>query len=78
MWEEEPIPADAKVKVPGFALAAATRSAAVLKPLLAEATSKFGDVPIKTTGTKSRTGSYGSVLCSMLSVAIEDELVTSI
>ena len=24
MWEEEPIPADAKVKVPGFALASAT------------------------------------------------------
>ena len=38
----------------------------------------FGEVPSKTTGTKSLTGSYGSLLCSTVSVAIEDELVTSV
>ena len=33
---------------------------------------------MRTTGTKSRTGSYGRLLCSTLSVAIDDELATSV
>jgi len=40
--QEDPTPADAKVSVPGFAFAAATRSATVLNPLAADATSTFG------------------------------------
>ncbi len=43
------MPADANVRVSGFALAAVTRSATVLNPLLAEATRMFGDVPSITT-----------------------------
>ncbi len=78
MCDEEPIPAEAKVSVPGFAFAAATRSATVLKPLAFDATRMFGDVPRSATCTKSRTGSYGSLLCSTLSVAIEEELVATV
>ena len=69
------MPADAKVSVPGLALAALTRSATVLKPLLTDATRMFGEVPSRTTWTKSLLGSYGSLLCSTLSVAIDEELV---
>jgi hypothetical protein len=76
--EDDPIPADAKVRAPGLAFAAATRSATVLNPLSREAINRFGDVPISTTGMKSLRGSYPSLLCSAASVAMEDELVTSV
>ena len=79
MCDVEPIPADAKVKVPGLALAAATRSATVLKPLCFEATSTFGCAaehgdrneiaePDRTAGC----------LCSTSPVAIDVELVTRV
>jgi hypothetical protein len=48
-----PTPAEAKLKEPGFALAAATRSRAVLKPFEGETTSTFGLVPSETTAAKS-------------------------
>ena len=57
MCEEEPTPAEAKVSVPGFAFAAATRSATVLNPLCCDATSTFGCTPIIATETKSFAGS---------------------
>ena len=57
MCEEEPTPAEAKVSLPGFAFAAATRSATVLNPVWVEATRTFGDTPNMTTGAKSLAGS---------------------
>src|SRR5262249_62398678 len=60
--EAEPTPADAKVKVPGLAFAAATRSASVLKVREGDATTTVGWSPIKLTGAKARMASYGNVL----------------
>ena len=57
MCEPEPIPADAKVIAPGFAFAAATRSATDFHPLPALTTRIFGCVPNSATEAKSCTGS---------------------
>ena len=51
--EAAPIPAEAKFNSPGLALAAAIRSAAVLKPLDGAATSTLGEMPTALTGMKS-------------------------
>jgi hypothetical protein len=48
------------LKEPGLALAAATRSCAVLKPFDGETTSTFGLVPSETTAAKSAAVSYGA------------------
>ena len=55
---------DAKVKVPGLAVAAATRSASVMKPREGDDITTVGWIPIKLTGAKARIASYGSVLRS--------------
>ena len=57
MCEADPTPAEAKFSEPGFALAAATRSATVLKPFDGAATSTLGCTPNSTIGAKSRSGS---------------------
>ena len=51
--ETEPMPAEAKFMAPGFALAAAMRSAAVLKPFPGDVTSTVGVLPSATTAVKS-------------------------
>ena len=57
MCDEEPTPAEAKVSLPGLALAAAMRSATVLKPPCFDATSTFGCTPNMATAAKSLAGS---------------------
>jgi hypothetical protein len=52
-----PTPTDENVSAPGRALAAATRSLAVLKLLPGETTSTFGEIPKGMTAAKSRAGS---------------------
>src|SRR5262249_19469482 len=54
-WVALPVPADAKVNDP--ALAAATNSGNVLRPLSGETTVTLGMVPNGTTAEKSRAGS---------------------
>ena len=51
--EVEPTPAEAKLSAPGLALAAAIRSAAVLKPFAGGTTSTVGVLPSAITGVKS-------------------------
>ncbi len=51
------MPAEAKFSWPGFALAAATRSATVLNPLDGAATSTLGCTPNSAIGAKSRSAS---------------------
>ena len=55
--EAEPSPAEAKFNTPGFALAAAMRSASDLQPFDGAAISTLGCTPNMATGTKSLTGS---------------------
>jgi len=51
--DTEPMPAEAKFIAPGLALAAAIRSAAVLKPLAGAVTSTVGVLPSGMTAAKS-------------------------
>ena len=53
----DPIPTDEKLKLPGLAFAAATKSPTVLKPREGVTTSTAGETPIGITPAKSRTGS---------------------
>jgi hypothetical protein len=73
MCEAAPSPAEAKVRSPGFAFAAATRSATDFQPLDGAATSTLGEIPSMTTGAKSFTGSNGRVLCSTTCELNEEE-----
>jgi len=60
-WVALPTPAEAKLKEPGLALAAATRSDAVWKPFDGETTSTFGLLPSETTAAKSAAVSYDAL-----------------
>jgi hypothetical protein len=51
-----PTPTDEKLRAPGLAFAAATRSPTVLKPFAGATTSTFGEMPNGTTAAKSRPG----------------------
>ena len=53
----EPLPADEKVSVPGWALPRAMRSATELIPLCGETISTRGLTAVRTTGAKSFDGS---------------------
>ena len=55
-WVAVPTPADPKFMAPGFAFAAATKSATVLKPLSRETTSTLGTTPSMATAEKSVAG----------------------
>ena len=60
MWPELPTPCDAYVRSPFLALASATSSFTDFAGSAGCITSTFGAVPIRMTGLKSFTGSYGS------------------
>src|SRR5215470_10879358 len=70
--EAEPSPAEAKFNAPGFALAAATRSVTDFQPFEGAATNTLGCTPNSATGTKSCSGSQGSVLYSATAEPCED------
>ena len=52
-WVAVPTPAEPKFIAPGFALAAATKSATVRKPFARETTSALGTMPSGMTAAKS-------------------------
>ena len=54
--DADPTPGEEKLNAPGFALAAATRSRTVLKPLSGRTTRTKGVTPSGTTAAKSRAG----------------------
>ena len=60
-WPSEPVPGEAKVYLPGLALASATNSCMVLAGTLGCTTKTLGTLITLVMGAKSFTASYGSL-----------------
>src|SRR5215218_7744563 len=73
MCDAAPMPAEAKLIAPGFALAAVTSSPSVLNPFDGAVTSTVGCSPNGTTGVKSLKVSYGRLTWIECEIENEDE-----